>query len=148
MKPLFLAALLLCPSLGFAQANSFDECFTSAAMRYSINKSLLVAIAQTESHLNPAALSRENQNGSYDIGLMQINSAWLPTLNKYGVTLKDLRSACTNIYVGAWIMANNISRHGSTWNAVGAYNAKTISKREIYIAKVQKNLSAIELASN
>jgi soluble lytic murein transglycosylase-like protein len=139
VKPLVLATLLAFPALTFAQATAFDECFTGAATRYTINKSLLVAIARTESQMNPNAQSPKNKDGSYDIGLMQVNSTWLPTLKQYGLSKADLLSACTNIYVGAWIMANNISRHGATWNAVGAYNATTMSKREIYVAKVRKN---------
>lgn len=143
MKSYLVAALMVCPVVAVAQASAFDDCFAGAATRYGINKSLLVAIGETESHLNAAALGPANKDGSYDIGLMQINSSWLPTLRKYGLTEKDLRSGCTNIYVGAWIMANNISRHGSTWNAVGAYNAKTISKRVLYVQKVQKNFKEI-----
>lgn len=149
MKRLAIAALIAIPALSFAQTPAaVDECFTGAATRYSISKPLLVAIGQTESKLNPAAISPTNSNGTFDIGLMQINSSWLPKLKKYGVSLSDLRQACTSIYVGAWIMANNISVHGSNWNAVGAYNAASTSKRQIYVAKVQKNLSAITLAAN
>lgn len=131
-----------------AQGTPFDECFSGAATRYSINKALLIAIAKTESSLNPSVIGPINKNGTYDIGLMQINSSWMPTLRKYGITNNDLLSGCTSIYVGAWIMANNISRHGATWRAVGAYNASTNSKRELYVSKVQKNLNALSLASN
>jgi soluble lytic murein transglycosylase-like protein len=145
VKPLVLAALLMSPALSFSQATAFDECFSGAATRYTINKQLLVAIAQTESKLNPAALSPTNKDGSYDIGLMQINSSWLPTLKKYGIAASDLHSACTSIYVGAWILANNISQHGATWKAVGAYNAKTPSKRVAYVQKVQRNLKLTEV---
>ena len=46
----------------------------------------------------------------------------------------------TNIEVGAWVLAHNIQTYGWNWNAVGAYNAKSPHKREIYIKKVARNL--------
>ncbi|WP_241839293.1 lytic transglycosylase domain-containing protein [Rhodoferax antarcticus] len=148
MKSIFFVLCLVTPVFSMAQAVPFDQCFSEAAQRFSINKSLLMAIAKTESNLNPRAIGPTNKNGSFDIGLMQINSGWLPTLDRYGISYADLRLACTNIYVGAWIMANNISSHGQTWKAVGAYNAKTTSKREIYVYKVRKNLNELQMASN
>ncbi len=101
------------------------SCWKQAAVRYGIPAPLLVAIARVESNLNPAALNRVGnaKNGSYDIGLMQINSSHLPTLTKYGISEHDLYDACTNIHVGAWILAQNFQRNGATWNAVGANNA-------------------------
>jgi soluble lytic murein transglycosylase-like protein len=90
--------------------------------RYQVSSALLYAIARTESGLNPQAIGR-NGNGSRDIGLMQINSdlaadAGLPRHHE-----RDLFEPCTNIHVGAWILAGNVSRLGYTWEAVGAYNA-------------------------
>ncbi len=114
-------------------------CWDDAATRYQVNSALLHAIARTESGLNPLAVGR-NPNGSYDIGLMQINSAWLSTLATYGISERDLFEPCTNIHVGAWILAYNFYRLGYTWDAVGAYNAVNPRLRRAYIAKVRRNL--------
>ena len=57
-------------------------------MRYRVNGALLHAIARTESGLNPHAIGR-NPNGSRDIGLMQINSAWFSTLATYGISERE-----------------------------------------------------------
>ncbi|AUR52108.1 lytic transglycosylase domain-containing protein [Aquella oligotrophica] len=122
-----------------------SACWSRAESRYGVPASLLVAIAKVESRFNPRALGK-NDNGSYDIGLMQINSGWLKKLQQYNISENDLYDPCTNIMVGAWILSDNINRLGYNWNAVGAYNAKTISKREKYAKKVHKAI--IELGYN
>lgn len=114
-------------------------CWNEAAQRYGVNPQLLYAIAKTESGLNPRALNR-NPDGSYDIGLMQINSRWIPTLRRYGISEARLFEPCTSIHVGAWILAQNMRRLGNTWNAVGAYNAKTPAQRLRYAIKVYRNI--------
>ncbi len=124
---------------------SNGACWNQAEARYGVPASLLIAIAKVESRFNPRALGK-NDNGSYDIGLMQINSGWLKKLQQYNISENDLYDPCTNIMVGAWILADNINRLGYNWNAVGAYNAKTISKREKYARKVHKAI--IELGYN
>lgn len=115
-------------------------CWDQAAARYGVNASVLYAIAKTESSLNPKAINRANANGTYDIGLMQINSSWLPTLAKFGITEAQLFDACTSINVGAWIMAHNIRRLGNSWDAVGAYNSPNAGRRLTYATRVYKNL--------
>ncbi|MGZ3236657.1 MAG: lytic transglycosylase domain-containing protein [Burkholderiaceae bacterium] len=114
-------------------------CWEEAAYKYAINADLLYAIAKTESNLNPRAMNR-NKNGSYDIGLMQINSSWLPALRKLGLNEQQLYDPCTNIQVGAWILAQNMQRLGNSWDAVGAYNSTSPSYRLRYALKVYKNL--------
>ena len=136
------AALAACLALASLPAHA---CWEQAASWYRVNPYLLYAIAKTESGLNPNAINR-NKNGSYDIGLMQINSSWFPTLRKYGVEEKDLYDACTSIQVGAWILAQNMQRMGVTWEAVGAYNARDPAKRIKYALKVRKNLPQAALA--
>lgn len=122
-----------------------QACWNEVAGWYGVNVHLLYAIAKTESGLNPNAMNR-NKNGSYDIGLMQINSSWLPTLRKYGVTEERLKDPCVNLQVGAWILAQNMARMGLTWEAVGAYNARDPKLRIKYARLVYKNIPPEALA--
>lgn len=118
-------------------------CWDEAATRYRVSSELLYAIARTESALDPQAVGR-NRNGTRDIGLMQINSAWLPTLAAHGIGERDLFDPCTSIHVGAWILAGNVQRLGYTWDAVGAYNAVSPALRRAYVDKVRRHLRSAD----
>ena len=118
-------------------------CWDEAAARYRVSSELLYAIARTESALDPQAVGR-NRNGTRDIGLMQINSAWLPPLAAHGIGERDLFDPCTSIHVGAWILAGNVQRLGYTWDAVGAYNAANPALRRAYVDKVRRHLRSAD----
>jgi soluble lytic murein transglycosylase-like protein len=125
---LTIAVILIAASPAYA-------CWEQAAERYGVSPDLLRAIARTESGLDPRAVGH-NRNGSRDIGLMQINSAWLPQLAAHGIAERDLFDPCTSIHVGAWILAGNVRRLGYTWEAVGAYNATNPTLRRAYAERV------------
>lgn len=124
-----------------------SNCWQEAGARYSVDPWLLYAIAQQESGLNPQAVHR-NTNGTTDMGLMQINSNWLPSLKAYGITEQKLYEPCINIHVGAWVLAQSIQYFGNNWRAVGAYNAgtgnaeKNESLRQRYAADVHRRYRA------
>ncbi len=119
-------------------------CFEQAAQRYSVPANLLKAIALQESSGRPHAVNR-NVNGSYDLGLMQINSGWLPTLKRHGISEQHLFDPCVSTLVGAWILSGNFSRLGYNTQGLGAYNAVSPHKREIYARQVLKRLDQVNL---
>ncbi len=123
-------------------------CFEEAGGRYGISPLLLWSIAKQESNFNPHAVGR-NSNGTYDYGLMQINSSWEKRLGK-DLWMK-LGDPCTNVKTGAWILSQCIRRHGYTWKAVGCYNSNTPGKRERYAGKIariiEKTTNSVALQS-
>jgi soluble lytic murein transglycosylase-like protein len=131
-------ALLLLVSAG-TEACAF--CFDEAGEQYGINPMILRAIAKVESNFDPAALNR-NTNGTYDFGLMQINSSWARTLGLE--RWNALGDACYNTMTGAWILANCMNKYGYSWKAIGCYNSQTPGKRDKYALAVFKQLQRIE----
>jgi soluble lytic murein transglycosylase-like protein len=132
-----LVALVLLLVVEFA----FAYCFEEAGEYYNVSPRLLWAIAKVESGHRWNALNR-NKNGTYDIGLMQINSRWLPVLRKHG--LYDDRliwEPCYNAFVGAWVLRQCINRYGYNWKAVDCYNKGSRAKETSqYVWKVYRSL--------
>lgn len=114
-----------------AWTSPYEACFMGASQRHGVNHNILKAIAYTESTMNPRAVNR-NTNGTYDMGIMQINSQWLTTLQRYRIREEQLWRACENIYIGAWILSMNVRQYGYNWEAVGAYNVgcRKLSRQE------------------
>ena len=133
------------------------DCFEHHGKRFGLDPALLRAIAHVESSGRPHAVnaSHQERTGTRDLGLMQINSAWLPKLREYGITQADLFDGCTSVEVGAWVLHDLVRRFGNTWNAVGAYNAACsqlkgqacIDARARYSWRVYRRLQATAPAS-
>nr|WP_285844309.1 lytic transglycosylase domain-containing protein [Ralstonia pickettii] len=137
----WLVVLLLAAML-FTRA-AWADCLDDAANYWGVPPILARAVAQQESQMRANAIGK-NTNGSRDIGLMQINSSWLPTLRRYGITEADLFDGCKNAYIGNWIIAQNIAHHGYNWTAIGAYNAVSPEKRDAYARKIYRQLMRLQ----
>ena len=112
-----LTALLV-----LAAGTAAADCYDAAAERHRVPADILRAIACVESNHNPHAVNR-NRDGSVDYGVMQINSSWLTVLSRFGIERDHLWDPCTNVHVGAWVLAQKIQAFGFSWRAIGAYNA-------------------------
>lgn len=133
----FMAFILFVPFWAGA------TCWDLAENIYAIDAKLLRTIAIAESNMNHKA-KNINSNGTYDIGLMQINSIHFPRLEKMGVT-EDMLSInpCISVLIGAEILNGMISRYGYGWEAVGAYNAGTSKKNRAMRMKYAEKISGI-----
>jgi len=131
---LFISILLI------GKSQAYQQCVEEASKSYRINPLIVYAIIKTESGFNPYAIGK-NKNGTYDIGLMQINSSWLPFLRKYGYTVNHLFDPCINAKVGTWVLAKCINKYGYNWKAVDCYNkGKKATGRSEYVWRVYKHM--------
>lgn len=146
MRGLYIFLIFSCSLPVYAKWDGY--CFEDASARSGINKDLLVAIASTESNIDPGVVNK-NRDGTEDIGVMQINSRHLPMLRTAGIKRDDLFKPCINIHVGAFILRDCIQSNGDTWRAVGAYNAgyaktaRAERNRRSYAMKVKRNYERI-----
>lgn len=134
--------LLIIVVVGLGVGFPAHACWEEVGNRFNINPYLLAAIAKTESNFKAHAV-RRNKNGTRDIGVMQINSLWLPELAKHGISEEQLFDPCVNIAVGAWILRQRQSSYGNTWEAVGTYHSKTPDLKWNYAGKVYGNLKQL-----
>lgn len=125
-------------------------CVLQASQVNSIDVNILMSVIHVEG--GRVGVESKNRNGSYDLGIMQINShSWIPLISKvffsddiekaYKVTRDD---ACFNISIGAWILKQSIYKEGgNVWEGVGRYHSRTPSIKYRYIKKVRNAYSKI-----
>lgn len=114
------------------------ECINRASMTYQLPAELIIAVLKTENGRKDMA--KPNENGTYDYGPMQINTVWLPKIQPYGYT-RDmiLHNPCLNLWVGSWILAQQVAKNPNFWRGVGGYHSYTPSENVPYQYKVWKN---------
>jgi hypothetical protein len=94
--------------------------------KYALPAKVFSYIAWRESRCNPGAVNAIwengkivwtlNKNGSYDSGLLQINSSWFKTLREqFGYTPEDLMNPAVNALFASWILHFSSGRL-SNWN--------------------------------
>jgi soluble lytic murein transglycosylase-like protein len=107
--------------------NAFHDvpirCINEAAVSYAIPAELIMAIIFVEGGRNGIAM--HNTNGTYDYGVMQINSSWSRKAAQKGADTYALQyDACENVMIGTWILSQNIhATPGNLVQAVGNYHS-------------------------
>ncbi|MDH5722457.1 MAG: lytic transglycosylase domain-containing protein [Alphaproteobacteria bacterium] len=104
-------------------------CLMMASQTYNVPPALMVGIYKAEG----GKIGQEvaNENGSHDLGPMQINTVWLPELAKRWKVSEDKAhkmvrdDACINTKVAAWILRNHINETQSLSQALQHYHSRT-----------------------
>ncbi|EHA15291.1 MULTISPECIES: lytic transglycosylase domain-containing protein [Halomonadaceae] len=111
---------------------ALPDCAPEIADYYQVPIEIVAAVRLQESGSRGQLVGRigPNENGTYDLGAMQVNTWWLDQetnrsyLQQWGITERELlENECTNIAVGTWILYDNITRYGEWEAALAAYNA-------------------------
>ena len=114
-----------------------------ASQTYAVPPAVLVGIYKVEN--GKVGEEVHNDNGSYDLGPMQINTVWMPELaEKWGVTETTARKwvrddACTNVGVAAWILRSHLEETGSLSQAIAHYHSRT----PLYGASYKKKVISV-----
>ena len=115
-------------------------CIWSAAGYYRLPPLALVGILDVEG--GQAGMASRNADGSEDLGPMQINSRWLPRLERSGLTRTEiLANPCANVWAGAWILALSYARDRDIWTAIGHYHSRKRGESRRYRRKVAKAIA-------
>jgi hypothetical protein len=119
-------------------------CIVRAARERMLPPEALLAIAMVEN--GRPGMRLLNKNGSYDLGVMGINTVWLNERSplKYYVSAQQLADdVCANIHTAAWILAGHNRVTGEIWPAIGRYHSPgNPSYAQRYILNVNTKLVA------
>ena len=104
-------------------------CILLAAQTYSVPPAVLLGIMEVEG--GRPGIQVLNKNGSYDLGVMQINTIHLENLSTLWNVPKSTAyrwirdDACTNIGVAAWLLRGHVNRTKSLPLAIAHYHSRT-----------------------
>ncbi|MGI4808324.1 MAG: lytic transglycosylase domain-containing protein [Janthinobacterium lividum] len=126
----------------------FLSCMALVAQIYALPPRVLPAIQRVEG--GQPGLVRTNTNGSQDLGIMQINTIWLPHLAGYSrlsqpeVRDRLLNNACYNIAAAGLIMRTYLDETaGDLLRAVGNYHSHTPHLNLNYQSQVLRSASLL-----
>lgn len=113
-------------------------CGISAAIEYNVPVDIMLAIADIEAG-KPFTVS-VNSNGTFDIGVMQFNTAYLQDLQKFGISAEDVKgTGCYPYRLAAWRIRRHIEYDkGDIWTKAANYHSRTPEYNTVYQAKLKK----------
>lgn len=100
-------------------------CSIQAAHRLALPANLVIAVAEQEGgHVGQWV---QNKNGSYDVGPMQFNTVYLRSLERFGITAKDVEAdGCYPYELAAWRLRRHLDRdRGDLWTRAANYHSRT-----------------------
>ena len=87
-----------------------------------------------------------NTNGTHDLGVLQVNSAWVPRISQLvGRSAVQVRSwlvhdPCFNVAAARWIFLSALGQTRDYWKAIGVYHSPTASRQGFYATGVAAHL--------
>lgn len=123
-------------------------CMALVAQIYALPPRVLPSIHRVEG--GAPGIVHRNLNGTDDLGVMQINTTWLPYLSSYThlppdeVRARLLQRSCFNIAAAGLIMRIYLDETGGDlMRAVGNYHSHTKALNEDYQVRVLRSASLL-----
>jgi soluble lytic murein transglycosylase-like protein len=116
-------------------------CLMLASQTYNVPPAVMMGIMHVEGGKVGQAVG-PNQNGTYDLGPMQINTLWIPSLARYWkvshqtATQMVRDDPCVNVTVATWILRQRLNESGNLTLAIAHYHSKTPRFGYVYARKV------------
>lgn len=107
-------------------------CSIAAAIKYSVPANIVLAVADIEG--GSPGLWVRNSNGTYDVGYMQFNTAYLDDLKRYGIEARDVAApGCFSFDLAAWRLGTHIREdEGDIWTKAANYHSRTYKYNSAY----------------
>jgi len=107
-------------------------CALAASVRYDVPADALLSVYSVER--GGADTWSHDANGTYDIGPLQFNTAYLASLMRFGITPKAVEGkTCYPWFLAAWRIHNQlVDDHGGFWTRVARYHSATPRYVEAY----------------
>jgi hypothetical protein len=129
--------------------STIRACILASAGVYQEPPALLLIILNVEGGTLGAV--SQNTNGTVDIGPMQVNQIWVPTVAAHwhasqNATFSALRdNFCANVEAGAWILRQGLDEaHGDLWGGVAYYHSHNPEYQQRYLMSVLKQALRLE----
>lgn len=123
-------------------------CMALVAQVYGLPPRVLPSIHAVEG--GAPGVEHRNTDGSVDLGVMQINTLWLPVLARYTrldpatVRAQLLQRPCFNIAAAGLIMRTYLDEtRGDLMQAIGNYHSHTPLLNQTYQVKVRTAAAAM-----
>jgi hypothetical protein len=114
------------------------DCINRVAMTYHVPVTVILSVMKKENGRNGLAV--KNKNGTYDYGVFQINSIWLPKIAAYGYTRDDIQyNGCKNTEVATWIISKNMAQGKAVWSSIANYHSHTPIYNKPYRESIYAN---------
>jgi hypothetical protein len=111
-------------------------CSVAMAIRYGVPANLVLAVAEIEN--GKPGQWVENTNGTFDVGPMQINTAYLAELRKFGISSADVAGkGCYPYELATWRLKGHLVRdEGDIWTRAANYHSRTPEHNRPYRRKL------------
>lgn len=127
-----------------SQQQEMVVCSIAAGIAYDVPVNIVLAVAQQESG-KPGQWVR-NDNGTFDIGVMQFNTSYLRELEPYGISASDVAApGCFPYQLAAWRLRGHLREgRGDIWTRAANYHSRTPRFNQRYRVQLIRRASAWE----